>query len=173
MADDDNADWFTQDDEPAAEAEAAPAAAAATGGGGGEAAAGGEEAAAGGAPAEEKVEEVEHEEYLDPDKLLLFRHWIRPKASEYRYLSNYRKYYYDDILEVLDMRRRGIRSKIPKAQSWAERILRAEKDPLFKIQKFDRFLEDVKLVTRSEISGYFHSYYSKETFNKRCSRLVY
>lgn len=73
---DDNADWFSAaDDDPpppepisllkraslAAEAAAAPAAAAA--------------AAEADKPAEDRP--VAEDEFLDPDKLMLFKHWIR------------------------------------------------------------------------------------------------
>ncbi|XP_019877975.2 flightin isoform X2 [Aethina tumida] len=173
MADDDNADWFTQDDEPAAEAEAAPAAAAATGGGGGEAAAGGEEAAAGGAPAEEKVEEVEHEEYLDPDKLLLFRHWIRPKFLQYKYLYDYRQNYYNDVIDYLDKRAHGIKREIPHAQTWAERTVRTLKSSQ-NAEEFRRKLkEDRSLVERSRSSGQLFRICCKDSINRRYSKLLY
>lgn len=80
MADDDGGDWFADagNDPPPPEpksllkkasvAEEAPA-------DGGAAPEGGE-APAGGASGEEKPEEAEGE-YLDPDKLLIFKHWIR------------------------------------------------------------------------------------------------
>lgn len=75
--DDDGGDWFTDaGDEP----EVAPAAtAAAAGGGARKASAAGAPAGDGGegeAPAGEQAPEAE-EEYLDPDKLILFKHWIR------------------------------------------------------------------------------------------------
>lgn len=72
MADDDGGDWFADaaDDvvpepTPAAAAEAKPEAAKA---------ADGEKPPEEGAPA---AEEPEAQEYIDPNKLLIFKHWIR------------------------------------------------------------------------------------------------
>lgn len=77
---DDNDDWFSNmDEEPAAEPEAATAAAAPVGGA--KAAGDAPQGQEGGAPAGEEgaapEEPPAEEEYLDPDKLLLFKHWIR------------------------------------------------------------------------------------------------
>ncbi|XP_074030158.1 flightin isoform X2 [Leptinotarsa decemlineata] len=122
---------------------------------------------------EDKREEDEDDEYLDPDKLLLFKHWIRPKFLPYKCLYDYRRNYYDDVMEVLGSRKRGIKRNIPPAQTWAERMCRLRSDPLWKLDKFDRHLEDIKLITTTEISGNFHSYYTKEQFNRRYSKLLF
>ncbi|CAG9861945.1 unnamed protein product [Phyllotreta striolata] len=113
------------------------------------------------------------EEYLDPDKLILFKHWVRPKFLPYKCIYDYRKNYYDDVMEVLESRRRGVRRTIPPAQTWAERLCRQRNDPLWKLQTFDKFLDDVRLVTRTQISGDLYSYYAKDQFNKRYSKLLY
>lgn len=80
--DDDNADWFSSADDPAPEPAAAETAAAPAAAG---AAEGGDAPAAGGdAPGEEsapQAAEAEGDDYLDPDKLLLFKHWIRSVST--------------------------------------------------------------------------------------------
>lgn len=132
-----------------------------------------EQAAEGGeAPAEAPPPEAE-DEYLDPDKLILFKHWIRPKFLPYKCIYDYRKNYYDDVMEVLESRRRGVKRNIPPAQTWAERLCRQRTDPLWKLERFDNHLDDIRLVTRSQISGDFYSYYVREHFNKRYSKLLY
>ncbi|KAJ8928819.1 hypothetical protein NQ314_018564 [Rhamnusium bicolor] len=78
-----------------------------------------------------------------------------PKFLPYKYIYDYRLNYYDDIIEVLASRRRGLRRNIPPAQTWAERLCRSRSDPVYKVENFNRYLEDVKLVTRSQISGTF------------------
>lgn len=70
---DDDADWLSAADEP--EPEPTPAAAPAAKGAAPAPAAAGEAPAAAEAPAEAEAEAAD--EYLDPDKLLLFKHWIR------------------------------------------------------------------------------------------------
>ncbi|CAG9761503.1 unnamed protein product [Ceutorhynchus assimilis] len=163
--DDDAPDWLSAADEPEPETQAAPAAAAAKTEAAADAPAG-EEAPAGGG-AEEPAAEEAPDEYLDPDKLLLFKHWIRPKYLQYKYLYDYRRNYYDDVMEVIESRRKGYKRDIPRPQTWAERVLRTYNNPVYKLQTFDRFLEDVKLVTRSEVSGRIYTKQSIENFNRR------
>ncbi|CAH0547867.1 unnamed protein product [Brassicogethes aeneus] len=175
MADDDASDWFSSADEPEAPAEEAPAAAAAAPAAAAEAAPAEGGDAGGEAPAEageEKREEAE-DEYLDPNKLILFKHWKRPTFMQYKYIYEYRQNYYNDVLHTLDRRQKGYRESIPRPQTWAERILRTRRDPINRLESFDKYLEDVKLVTRSQLSGVFHSYYFKHNFNRRYAALLY
>lgn len=39
-------------------------------------------------------------------------------------MYDYRHNYYDDVIDYLDKKDRGIKSDIPKPQTWAERVLR-------------------------------------------------
>jgi ribosomal protein L12E/L44/L45/RPP1/RPP2 len=73
--DEEGGDWFTDagDDAPPSQPEAASAGPAATPK---EGEAPADDAQAKDAPEQEK-REIAEEEYLDPDKLLLFKHWIR------------------------------------------------------------------------------------------------
>lgn len=48
----------------------------------------------------------------------------RPKFLQYRYMYDYRYNYYDDVLDYLDKRQKGITSEIPRPQYWAERVIR-------------------------------------------------
>ncbi|XP_076272645.1 flightin isoform X2 [Rhynchophorus ferrugineus] len=168
--DDDNADWLSAATEPDPEPTPPPKPA-----GGAKAAAGGQKAAApagGKAPKKDDRPEAEPEsDYLDPDKLLLFKHWIRPRYLQYKYIYDYRRSYYDNVLEAIESRRKGYRTNIPRPQTWAERVLRTHSDPFHKLESFDRYLEDVKLVTRSEVSGRIYSQYNCESFNKRYLKL--
>ena len=109
----------------------------------------------------------EEAEYLDPDKLLLFKHWIRPKFLQYKYLYDYRHNYYDDVIDYLDKRQRGLRRDIPRAQTWAERALRTYNSKINKTQSFKQALEDTKLVTKTKLSGTFQSYHTREYINRR------
>ncbi|KAB0796681.1 hypothetical protein PPYR_10742 [Photinus pyralis] len=160
--DDEGADWLSEavsEDvpEPAPAAAAAPAPT--------EAAAG---KAADDTPevAEELPPEAEGE-YLDPDKLLLFKHWIRPKFLQYNYLYNYRRNYYDDVIDYLDKRQRGLSRDVPRAQTWAERALRTYTDKHNREDYYKRSASDIKLVTNSKLSGTFHRYHSKQYVYRR------
>lgn len=48
----------------------------------------------------------------------------RPRFLQYDYMYDYRLNYYDDIIDYLDKKDKGIKSDPPKAQTWAERVLR-------------------------------------------------
>ncbi|KRT83698.1 hypothetical protein AMK59_4351, partial [Oryctes borbonicus] len=63
---------------------------------------------------EEVIEETEVEP-IDPDKLLLFKHWIRPRFLQYGYLYDYRQNYYNDVIDFLDKRQKGFSRDVPRA----------------------------------------------------------
>ncbi|KAK5642868.1 hypothetical protein RI129_009035 [Pyrocoelia pectoralis] len=161
MADDDGGDWFSEAaDAPPEPVPAQPAAA------------GAEKEAD--APAGDAAEEVFSEEsppeaveYLDPDKLLIFKHWIRPKFLQYNYLYNYRHNYYDDVIDYLDKRQRGLSRDVPRAQTWAERALRTYTNKFNREEYFKQSADDTKLVTNSKLSGSFHRYHSKQYVYRR------
>ncbi|EDV97382.1 flightin [Drosophila grimshawi] len=54
----------------------------------------------------------------------LYRHWVRPKFLQYKYMYNYRTNYYDDVIDYLDKKQVGVSREIPRPQTWAERVLR-------------------------------------------------
>lgn len=58
------------------------------------------------------------------DKFIPFTHWSRPTSLNYEYIYLYRKNYYDDVIDYLDQRSRGVNRERPKPQTWAERALR-------------------------------------------------
>ncbi|KAJ8985142.1 hypothetical protein NQ317_012793 [Molorchus minor] len=97
----------------------------------------------------------------------------RPRFLSYKCLYDYRRSYYDDVMEVLNSRRKGIRRSIPPAQTWAERFCRARASPVYKVDSFNRYLEDLKFVTRTEISGNWYKYYVKEQTGRRFSPLLF
>ncbi|XP_060535723.1 flightin isoform X1 [Cylas formicarius] len=169
--DDDGADWMSAaaDDEPAA-APAAEAPKAAEEVGGEAPAEGGQSADA---EAEEAAAAEAEGEYLDPDKLLLFKHWIRPRFLHYKYIYDYRRNYYDDVIDYLDKRIKGINRDIPVPQTWAERALRTYNSKVNKFETFRRQLRDIQLVEDTRFSGKFHLHHSKNYFNKKYYSLLY
>ncbi|XP_019766291.1 flightin [Dendroctonus ponderosae] len=172
--DDDNSDWFSAADdaapEPAAAAAAAPAAGAAAAP---EATAEGEAAAAQDEAAAPAAEAAGEDEYLDPDKLLLFKHWIRPRFLPYKYLTDYRRNYYDDVIDYLDKRCRGIFRDIPVAQTWGERVLRTYTKNSNQAEIFRQKLQDRKLIEETRFSGKFQLHHSKSYINTRYSSILY
>lgn len=48
----------------------------------------------------------------------------RPRFLQYNYMYDYRLNYYDDVIDYIDKKDRGIKAELPKPQTWAERVLR-------------------------------------------------
>lgn len=59
-----------------------------------------------------------------PNKFFLFTFNFRPKFLQYRYMYDYRTNYYNDVIDYLDKRAKGEACDVPRAQTWAERVLR-------------------------------------------------
>ncbi|XP_012279045.1 flightin [Orussus abietinus] len=51
-------------------------------------------------------------------------HWVRPLFLNYGYLYDYRRHYYDDVIDYMDKRQKGLSRETPRAQEWAERAIR-------------------------------------------------
>ncbi|CAD6232764.1 GSCOCG00012234001-RA-CDS [Cotesia congregata] len=51
-------------------------------------------------------------------------HWVRPLFLNYRYLYEYRQIYYNDVIDWMNKRNRGIWREEPNAEEWAERMFR-------------------------------------------------
>lgn len=54
-------------------------------------------------------------------------------------MYDYRHNYYDDVIDYLDQRQKGLNREIPRAQSWAERVLRTN-NRFVKNYKFSKYL---------------------------------
>lgn len=70
----------------------------------------------------------------DQWELYLSLYNYRPRFLQYNYMYDYRLNYYDDVIDYLDKKDRGIKSEIPKPQTWAERVLRTVKEYVVKEQ---------------------------------------
>ncbi|TGZ32040.1 flightin [Temnothorax longispinosus] len=142
-ADDEAAPWDIE--EPAAEAVA--------------------EGAGEGAPAEAATTDRPVLKLLKLEPPHYNHHWVRPLFLNYAYLYDYRKNYYDDVIDYLDSRQKGIYREPPRAQEWAERALRTydEKniDKSFKRSADMKYLTNMKRIQTSRHYSYHtRAYYS-------------
>jgi len=103
----------------------------------------------------------------------LLRFFCRPKFLPYKYLTDYRRNYYDDVIDYLDKRNRGISRDIPVAQTWAERVLRTYTKDSNRAEIFRIQLQDQRLVEKSRFSGKFNLHHGKNYINKRYYSLLY
>ncbi|GAB0092649.1 Flightin [Sergentomyia squamirostris] len=175
MAEDDPWAFDEGDLQPEPEAPAASA--------GGDAAA----PAAGAARPEEEVPQQDDANYRKP--VTLYKHWVRPLFLQYNYMYDYRTNYYDDIIEYLDKKNRGLKPEVPRAQTWAERVLRTHTriDDVYKYMSDYRSkhchhrpiitcLEpkktDAKLIQTLSSSIKAHNYHSRAYISRKYSSIL-
>lgn len=100
-------------------------------------------------------------------------YFFRPKFLPYKYISLYRKIYYDDVIDYMDKKCRGIPREVPHAETWAERLVRYCRDKVA-YQKVKRIVQkDMELVDKTRYSGKFFYYHNKNVFNRQFSPLLY
>ncbi|XP_013184857.1 flightin [Amyelois transitella] len=134
-----------------------------------------EEAPAPDAAADAKPEEAEPpapEVVMGTEpKKLVFRHWIRPKFLQYAYLYDYQKNYYDQVINYLDRRNKGLPVEKPRPQTWAERALRtylARSSSSLSARSTGR---DTALLRGISSGARFHRYHSKSLISRKYSKL--
>lgn len=101
----------------------------------------------------------------------------RPKFLQYKYLYDYQHNYYNDVIDYLDRKSRGLNSEIPRPQTWAERALRTYVSKIDQVEKYRRELEEkLKKATKIEKKtrhSTFMSYHSKEYMSRRVSSTLW
>ncbi|KAM3968570.1 flightin [Aphomia sociella] len=105
----------------------------------------------------------------EPRKLI-FKHWIRPKFLQYSYLYDYRKNYYDQVINYLDSRNKGLPVEKPRAQTWGERALRTylSKNSNYSSKMLNK---DTTLLHHISTGARFHRYHSKSLISRKYSVL--
>ncbi|XP_076670561.1 flightin [Andrena cerasifolii] len=150
-ADDEPAAWDL-DDTPAEESTEAPAeeAAAATG-----------DAASTEKP-KVKLEKLEPPHYN--------HHWVRPLFLNYAYIYDYRKNYYDDVIDYLNQRQRGIFREPPRAQEWAERAMRTYDQK--NIDKSFKRSADMKSIINMRHDPRHYSYHTRAYYSLKYQKIL-
>lgn len=148
MWEDEPAPWDIPDETPAEEAtEAAPAEGDAQ------------------APAERpkiKLEKIEPPKYN--------HHWVRPLFLNYAYLYDYRKNYYDDVIDYLNQRQKGLFREPPRAQEWAERMLRTYDEK--NIDKSHKRSADMKYITNMRLTPRHYSYHTRAYYSLKYQKIL-
>jgi len=126
---------------------------------------------------------VQSSDDFQPRRLQLYKHWVRPKFLQYRYMYDYRRNYYDDVIDYLDKRQKGVEAELPRPQYWAERVIRTEKkrakgeiDALFQPSTFDRTAarkrEERRLATTLTNQLNSHNYHSRAYISQKYTSLL-
>jgi hypothetical protein len=112
------------------------------------------------------TEEPQVSKLRDPDRKILYRHWSRPTTFQYDYNYDYRRNYYNDVIDYLDTKVKGLNRDIPRAQTWAERVLRTyTKDK--KSAAYQRRHTDLDLLNSIRNSNNHFRIHSRDYLNKR------
>ncbi|XP_055701491.1 flightin isoform X2 [Phlebotomus papatasi] len=141
---------------------AAPAPAAGEAGGSADAA---------GRPEEEVPQSGDSGEYRKP--ITLYKHWVRPQFLQYNYMYDYRTNYYDDVIEYLDKKNRGLKPTVPRAQTWAERVLRTHTRQHRPMETYTPPKKtDSKLIQTLSSSIKGHNYHSRAYISRKYSSIL-
>ena len=111
---------------------------------------------------------AEDDSYRKP--VQLYRHWVRPQFLQYRYMYNYRTNYYDDVIDYLDKRQKGVKREPPRAQTWAERVLRTNTSS--RCFETHRHKEDPHLIQVLAASIRPYNYHTKAYINLKYSNVI-
>ncbi|XP_003696584.1 flightin [Apis florea] len=150
-ADDEPAPWDIEEtpEEQPAEGEAAEGAPA-------------EGAAAPGEKPKIKLEKIEPPHYN--------HHWVRPLFLNYAYLYEYRKNYYDDVINYLNQRQKGLFREPPRAQEWAERAMRTYDEK--NVDKSVKRSADLKYIINMRHEPRYYSYHTRAYYSLKYQKIL-
>ncbi|KYN45195.1 Flightin [Trachymyrmex septentrionalis] len=128
------------------------------------------EGAAEGAPAEAAATDKPVLKLLKLEPPHYNHHWVRPLFLNYAYLYDYRKNYYDDVIDYLNSRQKGIYREPPRAQEWAERTIRTY-DQKNTDKSFKRSA-DMKYITNMTFTGRHYSYHTRAYYSLKYQKIL-
>ncbi|EDW18716.1 flightin [Drosophila mojavensis] len=103
----------------------------------------------------------------------LYRHWVRPKFLQYKYMYNYRTNYYDDVIDYLDKKQVGVARDIPRPQTWAERVLRTRDINAGGIDNYSQSTKrDKHLIQTLAASIRTYNYHTKAYINQKYASVL-
>ncbi|XP_012061453.1 PREDICTED: flightin [Atta cephalotes] len=97
-------------------------------------------------------------------------HWVRPLFLNYAYLYDYRKNYYDDVIDYLNSKQKGIHRELPRAQEWAERAIRTYDQK--NIDKSFKRSSDMKYITNMTFTGRHYSYHTRAYYSLKYQKIL-
>ncbi|XP_053975379.1 flightin [Hylaeus volcanicus] len=97
-------------------------------------------------------------------------HWVRPLFLNYAYLYEYRKNYYDDVIDYLNQRQRGIFREPPRAQEWAERAMRTYDEK--NLDKSHKRSADMKTIINMRHEPRYYSYHTRAYYSLKYQKIL-
>lgn len=97
-------------------------------------------------------------------------HWVRPLFLNYAYLYEYRKNYYDDVIDYLNHRQRGIFREPPRAQEWAERVMRTYDEK--NTDKSFKRSADIKEIINMRHDPRYYSYHTRAYYSLKYQKIL-
>ncbi|XP_015177827.1 PREDICTED: flightin [Polistes dominula] len=123
-----------------------------------------------GAPAEGEAAEKPKIKLLKLEPPKYNHHWVRPLFLNYDYLYDYRQNYYNDVIDYLNQRARGLFREPPRAQEWAERALR-----MYDAKNIDRSFKrsaDMKYITKMDLTPRHYSYHTRAYYSLKYQKIL-
>ncbi|XP_071855691.1 flightin [Bombus fervidus] len=97
-------------------------------------------------------------------------HWVRPLFLNYAYLYEYRKNYYNDVIDYLNQREKGIFREPPRAQEWAERAMRTYDEK--NTDKSFKRSADMKYIINMRHEPRYYSYHTRAYYSLKYQKIL-
>ncbi|XP_015602510.1 flightin isoform X2 [Cephus cinctus] len=97
-------------------------------------------------------------------------HWVRPLFLNYGYLYDYRKNYYDDVIDYMDRRQKGLFRDPPRAQEWAERAMRTYDAK--NTNKSGKRSADMRLISQLRTTSRYYSYHTRAYYSLKYQKIL-
>ncbi|XP_063976618.1 flightin [Diachasmimorpha longicaudata] len=90
-------------------------------------------------------------------------HWVRPIILGYRYITDYRQFYYNDVIDWLDKRNRGIERDPPNCEEWSERAFKMYNAK--NVNKSVKQTADLRWITCYRTVPRYYSYHTRAYYS--------
>lgn len=105
---------------------------------------------------------------LEPPKYN--HHWVRPLFLNYDYLYQYRQNYYNDVIDYLNHRQKGLFREPPRAQEWAERAMRTY--DTMNTDKSHKRSSDMGIITNMRHTSRHYSYHTRAYYSLKYQKIL-
>ncbi|XP_043288405.1 flightin [Venturia canescens] len=97
-------------------------------------------------------------------------HWVRPLFLNYRYLYDYRQNYYNDVMDWLDKKERGVWREEPRAQEWGERMFRTAYEK--NVNKSFKRTSDLRWIEGYRTVPQHYSYHTRAYYSLKYMKIL-